>query len=140
MEYQLINTIGIIIISLGVLISGAVFIMKWCFNISIRLKLIEQKMDDLPNQIETKIISKLYPLMKKQISAQNNLLTREQIKVRNRLLDRLEDKTISKDEAKILKEYLDIEKDEAEIKKKWNLFFAIGIALIALSYILSPKD
>ena len=113
---------------------------KVFFNISVRLKLIEQKIEHLPDQIETKMINKLYPLMKKQIVEENNPLTKDQIKVRNKLLDKLEYKTISKDEAEILKGFLDIEKDDAEINKKWNLFFAIGVALIVLSYILSPKD
>lgn len=138
---ELITIILEVLIGLSVLIGGIAFILKWCFSVDKRLILVEQKIDDLPDKISGSILNGMLPSAVNIISSENNPLSAEEIKLRNRLLKKLQSHTITKEEAIRLKELLEIESEEAEEKSKWNLLLAIGIALAAIGIILSiTKD
>ncbi len=133
---ELITMILEILIALSLLIGGIAFILRWCFKIDKRLIIVEQKIDDLPNRIKSDILDAITPSSVNRIKVENNPLTKEQIQLRNRLLDKLQYKTLTKDEAITLRDMLEIEKDEAERKSKWDLIFAIGIALAGIALII----
>jgi len=134
---DLITMIVEILIGLSVLIGGIAFILKWCFKIDKRLNSLEHKIDNLPNIIKADILSYIVPSAIDKISSGNNPLSAEDIKLRNRLLKKLQDHTITKEEAIVLRNLLEIENEEAKEKQKWDLLFAIGIALAAIALVIS---
>jgi len=95
---------------------------------------LETKIDDLPKKIKREIFDKLIPSNIDRIITENNPLTAEEIQLRDRLLRKLQDHTITEDEAIKLRDMLEIESEEAKTKAKWDLIFSIGIlAAIALA-------
>lgn len=64
----------------------------------------------------------------------------EEIELRNRLLRKLQNRTITEEEALKLKEILEKEKEEAEKKNDTSLLWAIGIVLGAILLYLFFKD
>lgn len=133
---ELITMIAEIIVTASVLIGGIAFIVNWCFKTDKRLISLENKIDDLPKKIKGEIFDKLIPSNIDRIITENNPLTAEQIQLRNRLLRKLQDHTITEDEAIKLRDMLEIENEEAKIKAKWDLIFSIGIVLAAIALAL----
>lgn len=137
---ELITMIAEIIITSSVLIGGIAFIVNWCFKTDKRLISVEGKIDELPNKIKADILSYIIPSAVDKISSANNPLSADDIKLRNRLLKKLQDHTITKDEAIVLRNLIEIENEEAKEKQKWDLLFAIGIVLAAIALAISIFD
>jgi hypothetical protein len=137
---EVVTMIVEIIIGLSVLVGAIAFIIRWCNKVDRRLGNLENKIDDLPNKIKADILQYIIPSAIDRISSANNPLSEENIQLRNRLLRKLQDHTICREEALALKALLDIENEEAREKQKWDLLFAIGIAFAAIALILSIPD
>jgi hypothetical protein len=139
---EIISMIAQILIGLGVIIGAIVFILRWCFNVNKSISKIETKLDALPLKIEGGIIKQLLPFATSVINVQNNPLPQEDIETMRRLMNKLQNSTITQQESVILKNFLEIEKEEAEKKNNSNLLLAIGIALsaIALLFAISSNE
>ena len=126
-----------ILVGLSIITGCIVFIVKWCFDISKRVYKIEDKIDGLPIEIESKMIKLLLPFSVSTLNMQNNPLSPDEIVRMNKLMIKLQSSIITIEEAEDLKKLLAVEKEEAENKNNANLLLAIGIALAAISLIIA---
>jgi len=139
---------------LAILIGGISFIVRTFMKLIINVEVLKEKINTLDKSIK-EISQKLNKMMEfnmfwihenlpsasKIIESKNNPLTKEEIELRNRLLRKLQNKTITKEEALKLKEIIEKEKIEAEKKNDTSLLWAIGIVLGAIFlYLLFKED
>ena len=131
-----------IIASIAIIIGAVAFIVKWCFNVNKSISKIETELNTLPSRIEGGIIKQLLPFATSVINVQNNPLPQEDIETMRRLMGKLQNSNITQQESVILKNLLEIEKEEAVKKNNSNLLLAIGIALaaIALLFAISSNE
>lgn len=136
-NYQLVILICTIVLASSVLIGGIGFIIKWCFGISVRLNKLEDNFKVLPEQIESRIMKGMLPYLLPKIKLADNPLTKDEIKTRNYLLDKLVADTISIDEAKELQTM--IKKEEMDLRKnsKYDSLLGIGVVLTLLGLKIS---
>ena len=134
---EIITMIVEILVGLSILVGAIVFIVRWCVSITNRVSKIEDKIDNLPSEIENRIIKQFLPFAISVIDSQNNPLPKEDIERMRRLMRKLQDNSITQEETKILKGLLEIEKEEAEQKNNANLILAIGIALAAIGLMVA---
>ncbi len=111
--------------------------MRWCFGISNRVSKIEYKIDNLPIEIEAKMIKLLLPFSVSTLNLQNNPLPIEDIVRMKVLMNKLQLNTITISETEDLKRFLEVEKIEAEQKNNSNLLLAISIALAAIALVVA---
>ena len=143
---QIINLIAAIVVSLSLFIGGTVFIVRWCFNVSLKIDRLENSFNNLEKEVKEVsnklelIIINLIPSSIAKVRSKNNPLPKEDIKKRNYFLQKLENHTISKIEAKILRDLLKIEEKDAKEVSNWDLLSAIGVILMALNLTLSEKE
>lgn len=134
---DLITMIVQILIGIGVLVGGIVFILKWCNKVMLKITKIEQQLKDMPLKIEGSIIKQFLPFATTIINSQNNPLSPEDIDSMKRLMNKLQNNTITISESEKLKGFLEIEKDEAEKKNNANLLLAIAIAMAAIGIVIA---
>jgi len=143
---QIINLIAAIVVSLSLFIGGTVFIVRWCFNVSLKIDRLENSFNNLEKEVKEisnkleLIIINLIPSSIAKVRSKNNPLPKEDIKKRHYFLQKLENHTISKIEAKILRDLLKIEEKDAKEVSNWDLLSAIGVILMALNLTLSEKE
>ena len=140
MEIQNLITIIAGTLAITAIITGAiVFIVRWCFKVERRLSTLELKIDNLPMEIERRILKQFLPYASSIIDLQNNPLSQEDLERMKRLMKKLQNDTITVTESEILRDLLEIEKEEAEKKQNANLILAIGIALAAIAFLAFDK-
>jgi hypothetical protein len=137
---EIVSMVVQVLIGLGVIIGAVVFIVRWCFDITKRVSKIEDKIDNLPLEIERRILRQFLPFASSIIDLQSNPLSAEDLAKIKRLMKKLQNETITLSESQTLKNLLEIEQEEAELKNNSNLLLAIGIALAAIALAVAIFD